>query len=196
MFVTKEKIILVDCDGVLLDWEYSFDGWMNRHGYKILNESREYNIKFKYDIGNKKALQLIRMFNESAQIRKLTPFRDAIKYVRKLHTDHGYVFHVISSLSDDEYSQHLRTKNLRELFGDTVFERYVYLDCDISKKQALLKYSNSNCWWIEDNIDNVIIGENIGLNSLIMSHNYNVDCPKNIERVQNWKDIYRKIIGN
>ena len=30
----KEKVILVDCDGVLLDWGYSFNRWMDRHGYE------------------------------------------------------------------------------------------------------------------------------------------------------------------
>jgi FMN phosphatase YigB (HAD superfamily) len=196
MLVRKEKTILTDCDGVLLDWEYGFDQWMDRHNYKILNQSNEYNVNVKYGISIEKAMRLVKMFNESAQIRKLSPLRDAIKYVRKLHIDYGYVFHIISSLSDDEYSRHLRTKNLRELFGDTVFERYMYLDCGASKKQALSKYKNSNCWWIEDNIQNAIDGKNLGLNSLIMSHNYNFKQPKNIQRVQNWKEIYQKIIDH
>ena len=37
MYVNKNKTILVDCDGVLLDWEYSFHTWMCRHNYKIID---------------------------------------------------------------------------------------------------------------------------------------------------------------
>ena len=29
----NEKLILVDCDGVLLDWQYSFLKWMKERGY-------------------------------------------------------------------------------------------------------------------------------------------------------------------
>ena len=29
----RDKVILTDCDGVLLNWEYAFITWMKRHGY-------------------------------------------------------------------------------------------------------------------------------------------------------------------
>ena len=35
-----DKRIIVDCDGVLLDWCYAFDVWMSEQGYKRL-ASRE-----------------------------------------------------------------------------------------------------------------------------------------------------------
>jgi FMN phosphatase YigB (HAD superfamily) len=120
----KDKLILVDCDGVLFDWEYSFDQWMKRHDYKVA-ETGHYQMDRKYGLEKKETMRLVRMFNESAWIRKLPPLRDAIHYVKKLHVEHGYIFHAITSLSNDDYSQHLRTKNLREMFGDTVFEKYV-----------------------------------------------------------------------
>lgn len=28
-----KKVILTDADGVLLDWEYAFDIWMQQHGF-------------------------------------------------------------------------------------------------------------------------------------------------------------------
>ena len=119
----KDKVILVDCDGVLLDWVYAFNQWMTRHGYEQ-QESNSYEIHTHYkDVDKKCAKRLVRMFNESATIRKLPPLRDAIKYIKKLHEDHGYVFHAITSLSNDQYAQHLRTKNLIEMFGPTVFEK-------------------------------------------------------------------------
>jgi len=117
----KNKVILTDCDGVILDWLYAFDQWMARHGYTVVEEG-QYQMELKYGLERAEAKRLVRMFNESAAIRKLPPLRDAIKYVRKLHEEHGYIFHAITSLSKDQYACHLRTKNLRELFGDTAFE--------------------------------------------------------------------------
>lgn len=195
----KSKVILVDCDGVLLDWEYAFDYWMNRHDYVPVMEG-DYRVHVRYGMQKSDAKRLIRMFNESAWIRKLPPLRDAIKYVRKLHENHGYVFHAITSLSNDQYAQHLRTKNLRELFGDTVFERYVYLDTGADKDDALIEYANSECYWIEDKPENAVVGQSMGLTSLLMNHQHNLDfdlmSESGIERVWNWKEIYEIIVGH
>jgi hypothetical protein len=192
-YATKEKTILVDCDGVLLDWEYAFNGWMTRHGYTVV-EGKEtvYKINERYGIERAEGKRLTRMFNESAWIRKLPPLRDAIKYVKKLHEDHGYVFHAITSLSDDPYSQHLRTKNLIELFGPTVFERYVYLDTGADKDEALEEYRGTDCYWVEDKPENADVGDRLGLDALLVAHEHNADvitC-EGVTRVLNWKEIY------
>ena len=33
--------VIVDCDGVLLDWAYAFNVWMLEQGYKKINEDRQ-----------------------------------------------------------------------------------------------------------------------------------------------------------
>lgn len=192
MIAQKNKTILVDCDGVLLDWEYAFDCWMHRHGYSVEVED-EYKMNIKYGLEKSEAKRLVRMFNESAWIRKLPPLRDAIKYVKKLHEEHGYIFHAITSLSNDQYSQHLRTKNLRELFGDSVFERYVYLDTGADKDEALLEYSGCGCFWVEDKPENADLGLRMGLESLLVAHGHNAYYSGDAIRVQNWKQIYELI---
>ena len=191
----NEKLILVDCDGVLLDWEYSFDRWMHRHGYQSVVSGDFYRMGDKYQITGKEAKRLIRMFNESAVIRKLPPLRDAIHYVKKLHQEHGYIFHAITSLSNDEYAQHLRTKNLRELFGETVFDKYVYLDCGADKDEALSQYEGSGCYWVEDKPANADVGLKFGLKSILMAHGHNKGYEGEAIRVHSWKQIYQTITG-
>lgn len=191
----KDKVILVDCDGVLLDWEYAFGQWMQRHGYDV-KETGNYEMDVKYGIEYNEAKKLIRMFNESAWIRKLPPLRDAIKYVRLLHQDYGYVFHAITSLSNDQYAQHLRTKNLRELFGDTAFEKYTYLDTGADKDEVLEPYRDTSCWWVEDKPQNADVGISIGLNSILVAHDHNRVYSGKARRVHNWKEIYKIITGD
>lgn len=189
----KNKVILVDCDGVLLDWEYSFDQWMKRHGYTVVKPN-EYKMSEKYGLSQVEGKRLIRMFNESANIRKLPPLRDAIKYIKRLNEEHGYIFHAITSLSNDQYAQHLRTKNLREMFGNTAFEKYTYLDCGADKDEALEEYKDTGCYWVEDKPANCEAGKKVGLNSIIMSHTHNMGY-NGCVRVSSWKEIYNMIVG-
>lgn len=192
----NEKVILVDCDGVLLDWIYAFTQWMDRHGYKVASEAPEgeYDIGVRYGIPYEEKERLVRMFNESAWIRKIPPLRDSIKYVRKLHEEHGYMFRAISSLSDDNYAGHLRTKNLIELFGPSVFESYVYLDTGADKDEALEQYRGTGCWWIEDKPENAALGTSLGLESILVDHPFNQDFDAQY-RCKNWKEIYELIVG-
>ena len=191
----KDKVILVDCDGVLLDWEYSFDRWMKRHGYEIAKDGHgKYRMFEKYGLEKQEAKRLVRMFNESATIRKLPPLRDAIKYVKKLHEEHGYIFHCITSLSKDQYAQHLRTKNLIEMFGPSVFEEYIYLDTGADKDEILKEYEPGH-WWIEDKPENCEAGKRAGHKSIIIDHPYNKDYHGAI-RVTNWREIYNLVTAD
>ena len=193
----SEKVILTDVDGVLLDWLFAYTQWMDKHGYTVVKGGEnEYDVTKRYGLDKVEKERLVRMFNESAWIRKLPPLRDAIKYVKKLHEDHGYVFRVISSLSNDYYAQHLRTKNLIEMFGPSVFESFLYLDTGADKDEALEQYRDSGCFWIEDKPENAILGQKIGLKSILVAHNFNNTREAQwLPRASNWKEIYEIIAG-
>ena len=45
--------------------------------------------------------------------------------------------------------------------------------------------------WIEDKIENALVGAEAGLDTLLMEHGHNMDCQhENITIVRNWKEIY------
>lgn len=191
----SDKLILVDCDGVLVDWQYGFFRWMREKGHEPVL-SNEYDIAKTFDLPKDKAKALVRHFNESAAMGWLPQFRDSIKYVRKLHEDHGYVFHCITSLSLDEYAGRLRRKNLEALFGKTVFEKVECLDCGADKDEALLPYKDSGCLFIEDKPENAISGINAGLQSVLITHDHNLNFDNSshgIIRVKYWKEIYEML---
>jgi FMN phosphatase YigB (HAD superfamily) len=189
-----QKLILVDADGVLLNWEYAFAIWMEEHGFsKIEGGQFIYDIGERYNIDKAQAKKLIRMFNESAAIGFLPPHRDAMYYVKRLHEEHGYVFHCITSLSKDINAQRLREMNLNKLFGATAFEKIVCLDTGADKNYALEEYAGSGCWWVEDKPENADVGYDMGLKSILMEHGHNMDhnCPYPV--VKNWKEVYNLI---
>jgi beta-phosphoglucomutase-like phosphatase (HAD superfamily) len=190
----SDKVILVDADGVLLDWFHSFAQWMDEHGYPIVMNG-EYQIEKTFNIPKDTAKGLARHFNESARIEHLPPFRDAIKYVRKLHEEHGYVFHCITSLSSDPYAGDLRRKNLKRLFGETTFEKIICLDTGADKDEALLPYKDTGCVWVEDKFENAIAGLNAGLTPFLIDHGHNQhQSHPDVTRVNNWKELYEMII--
>lgn len=184
-----KNTILVDADGVLLNWEYAFKLWMEEHGFELVeNHQLMYSMDQRYNIPKEQAKKLIKLFNESAMIGFLPPLRDAIQYVTRL-ADEGWSFVCITSLSTNKYAQKLRKRNLNKLFGDNVFTSVTCLATGADKDNALSKYKNSNMWWIEDKIENAIAGENLGLRPLLMEHAHNMGDDR-IRRVKNWKEIY------
>lgn len=200
----SDRLILTDCDGVLLNWVYPFSKWMKRHGYEVVNknELNDYDLSSRYGLPKDEISKLVRMFNESADIAFLPPLRDAVYYIDLLHRKHGYVFHVITSMSDYPTSQKLRIQNLEGLFGKTVFEKYIFCDTGADKDEALAPYTNSDLLWIEDSRKNAKLGLNIGLDSHMIEHVHNADynenlCDQNdyIPIHKNWKSLYEFITG-
>ena len=187
-----DKKIIVDCDGVLLDWAYAFDVWMGEHGYiRIPNTNHYYGQALRYGITEDEASRQIKKFNESGCIGFIPAFKDAVEYVNKLH-NLGWKFEVISSLDRDKYAQQLRERNLFHIFGN-VFD---FIDCgldyNIGKEEYLIKrYSGKEYYWIEDSVRNAESGLKSGLVSVIMDHDYNKEW-KGL-RVKNWKEIYQLI---
>jgi FMN phosphatase YigB (HAD superfamily) len=186
-----QSLILVDADGVLLNWEYAFAIWMEQHGHE-----KQPGFEFRYDIGERYGItkdqgrKLIKLFNESAAIGFLPPLRDAMYYVKRLHEEHGYRFHCITSLSTDVNAKRLREMNLAKLFGDTAFELVTCLETGADKNEALEPYRDSGCWWIEDKPENAEVGIELGLRSILMEHGHNMnhECPYPV--VKNWREIY------
>lgn len=192
----SDNIILTDVDGVLLNWEYAFNIWMEDHGFKkVENSAFLYNIGDRYGIDKMQGKKLIEIFNESSAIGFLPPLRDSIHYVKKLHEEHGYVFHAITSLSKDRNAKRLRQMNLEKLFGDTVFDEIVCLPTGADKDNALKPYAGSELFWIEDKIANAETGLKFGLRSILMEHGHNMDYDGPVPVVKNWAGIYRIIVG-
>jgi len=188
----KDKIILTDCDGVILDWEEGFSIWMEHHGHsKVEGYQFMYSIGDRYGIDKDQGNKLVKQFNESAAIGFLPPLRDAQYFVKKLHEQHQYKFICITSLSLDPYAKYLRKRNLKKLMGDAFLD-VVCLDTGADKDTILQEYGEkyTGNYWIEDKPENVNWGIDAGLNGILIEHGHNLDYNGDATIVKNWQEIY------
>lgn len=189
------KIILTDCDGVLLDWERAFHEWMDNKGYTVV-KTGIYNINEVYDIERTLSKRLVREFNESAWMGYLKAFRDARSGVAKLY-EAGYRFHCITSLSLDKKAKRLRMQNLENVFGKGTFKELICLDTGADKDEALEPYRDSGLYWLEDKTENAVTGADFGLRSILIEHAHNSDCnDERVKRLASWEAIADEIISN
>ena len=181
--------ILIDVDGVVLDWEPAFDAWMTKQGFRV-KKPDVYSQYVRYGFQRKKQCDiLVKQFNESAWIGYLKPLRDSVEWIRKFKQQ-GYKFDAITSLSEDECSGKLRAYNLEQVFGTDTFDRVLCIGTGADKDEALSKYDKGH-WWIEDKPENCIAGLKAGHKPILITHEYNKDFEhEGVIRANSWEDIY------
>ena len=190
-----KKMILTDCDGVLLNWEAGFITWMAQKGHNKV-DADEYDVAKAYGLEKTFAKNLVKEFNNSAWMGHLPALRDARSGVAKL-IDNGYSFMMVTSLSLDKYAKKARVKNLQNIFGKDVFNasNVVCLDTGADKDEALAKYVESGLYWIEDKTENAVLGADMGLKTILINHGHNQTCEDSrITRVANWAEICSLIL--
>lgn len=199
MGYSKEKLILCDCDGVLLAWEDHFHDYMQSQGHVRAYEHVTYWQETHYpELTVEEARKAVYNFNTSAWMMAIPAFRDARSGVARL-VEQGYRFHAITAMGTDPMAKKLRWINLEQTFGKDVFVELTTTDSydPDAKREALTQYQNSGLPWIEDSTKNALLGHELGLRSILMEHNHNRHLvADHIERVSSWANIYDLLVGS
>ena len=189
----KERIILSDCDGVLVNWNKGFESFMETKGHpKIADTEDDYSMAIRHGVNTLTAQALIKEYNEGPCIADLEPFADSIEYVKKL-ADDGFRFIVVTSISDAPEAKFYRTKNLAKLFGD-VFDDIHCITMGASKAHILMNWADTGYFWIEDHMRQAEAGYEAGLKTILIDHpyntHYNTDLFPKVSVTTPWKEIY------
>lgn len=194
----KDKIILSDCDGVLLDWRKGFLEWLPDHISNTLAsgamEEENFNNAFDYDMQHIDNLAV--EFNQSPAISRLEPCKDALEYVRRLG-DLGFRFRVCTAMGMSELSQQYREYNLYTVFGD-YFDEVSLRPVGGSKASWLEQYKDTGLFWLEDHVRHAQDGHNLGLQPIVVAdssneHYKDLEFPRTSHETP-WKDIYELIL--
>lgn len=193
--MSLNKTILIDCDGVLLDWVSGFVAWMSSKGYQAYDEHfGDYGLHKWFKVSEEEIHELVARFNESSAIGFLSPIKGAVDYVHMLYRD-GYRFRVITSMTDNPYSHALRDINLGNLFGP-IFDKIEFLPLRACKKEELQRQRDLfgpyvKTIWIDDHIYNAEVGEELGFETIVFGQLHNKEWPG--KRATSWGDLYIKI---
>lgn len=192
----KNKIILVDVDGTIVNWNSGFNKFMADSGLPQLpNTDNEYSITVRHGIPLPQAHKLIREFNESPLIAELAPFADSVEYISKL-VDSGFRFIAVTSLSDAPMAYKHRSTNLSNIFGD-VFDEINCLPMGACKSEILKRWKDTGYFWIEDHSQQAEAGHRVGLKTILINHPYNAYYISNlfptVSYITPWKEIYNMV---
>lgn len=195
--VNNQKVILTDFDGCCGNWDQAFQEFMFEKGYSpILNSEKYYRLAERYPcFTDAEIFEFVNELNTSERIAHLQPFRDSVKYIKKLHSE-GYTFICITALSDKAEARIYREQNLDNLFDKGVFDhsQMVCLKPRDSKYHSLKKWAGTGLYWIEDHFIHAESGHELGLKPILMSNPYNEQFKTDLfPRVNSWKEIYNII---
>lgn len=194
-----KRLILVDIDGVLLNWGKAFEKHVGEENHpnnmNSLDEFHSQNTSV--EVSN--TAELIKKFNDSPQIEFVEPYEDSVKYVKKL-AELGFRFVTISSSGSSLQLRERRIRNLNKVFGYQPFISHRFVDLFACKRQWLICFNGRGYPWIEDNYGNAKAGLKYGLRPYLIraDHNnhFNLESKDivNIPAKDSWHHIYISIL--
>lgn len=191
------KYILTDCDGVLLDWRSAFMTWMTDQGYDIINPNYPANFLHEgYGITHREISKLVNLFCNSSRIGFLEPLEHSVENILAIYKETGYKFVVITALGDDICTQRLRMDNLIRIYGNDIFQEFIFTSHD--KSEPLDRFKDNALFFVEDKFSNATLSLTFGIQSFIIKqpwnrHRINQISKSQIIEVDDWRDIRKHI---
>lgn len=194
--------VITDVDGVLLDWESAFEGWMTKHRNVVPNHSlspNTYNMEDKYGLKDQEILSHINEFNATVAFGHLAPVRDALEVVPGLLGTERFDWFWLSCARPDGDSDGHETAirrffNIKDVFGYPM--QGLCLKVRESKVSALKTFDPHKSVFIEDSLAHAMEGARAGFCTFLLDYPYNQTpnkMPNAIVRVRSWADIQRKL---
>jgi hypothetical protein len=181
------KILLTDIDGVVLDWQAHFNDYLDK--YYPDQELFDPTVFAQGETTGK----IIKEFNNTAWIGFLKPWKDSIEVLTELK-NLGWKIYGCTSMGTDQYANALRKKNVENLMPD-VFTQLDIIPFMQPKGNWLSQWRGSGAVWVEDKWSNAILGADMGIKTFLMKQSYNSKHDyAGVEKVDNWRQIYNKVI--
>jgi len=173
-----KPMILLDIDGVCLNWEKGLVNYMESHFPHVAEAGvfnpHAFDLTARYGMSRQEANQLVWDFHHHDWFAELDPMVGATEAVDRLRQVGKLV--AITACGTTDRTQQLRRKNLKLCFGNVFSE--IYCTNNFEEKRGYLSLYPSG-FWVEDHLKNAIMGAECGHKSYLISahHNQGVDHP-------------------
>lgn len=172
--ITPPSDLLLDCDGVLLDW---VGGFMRYAKYAIGKDldpkgPSDFNLCSWIECSEAELRQMIAEFNGGAGgfFGTLDPLPGAREALQAAHAQ-GRAMTIITACSTDPEIISERKKNLTDTFGD-IFKEIHFVDFLGSKRDLLSQFENVS--WVEDKAENALLGAELGHKTYLIRSSHNL----------------------
>lgn len=187
--------LLLDVDGVLLDWLGGFEQYLFQHAPELHRDfsglEHVENLEQLLGMSTAHMEDWIHKFHHDPQFEYLKPLPGAHAALRTLQPWVRMVCITASGRSPD--SSHMRKANLLRVFGD-VFDDVWCTDGSVEKPQYLRMYDAG--YWVEDTLANAIMGVKAGHTSFLMDAIYNTQAHDDqVRRVTNMPEVGEIILS-
>jgi len=199
--VDPRQTVIVDVDGVLLNWAAGFDLYMTKvAGLPPINVDYPHHRYERYcntelHEGHDAATlvaTLIKSFALSLSFGRLGPHEDSMKVVNELHRNYGVQFIAITSCGNDPDTINLRRQNINNLYGTAVTEIY-HVPIGESKEAYLnmLHQPDHPLIYIDDYWRHCTIAQSIGYRTFQMhtTQTGHKMAQSKIPRIYSWQRL-------
>lgn len=184
--------VILDCDGVLLNWDTTFALWM----FTTHNKRLDLDGPSKWDLGHwigcdhKRAMGYVHEFNHSDEFAYIEACPRALIGIDNL-VNAGHTLSVLTSCHDSVNVTANRKFNLQQKFGD-VFTRVTCLALSESKIGMLSNMSRGI--WVEDNYANATHGLDAGHDTFMVRRRHNAAMEKHSTPDITWMTDWAPVI--
>lgn len=187
------ETIVLDCDGVILDWHLGFYDWMRAQGHEVAHPyPAEYAMTSSYPGKTKDEIFAhIPTFNVSPDFGRLAQCHGAFAGVLALKIAFPAArVVVLSAVGDAPETHQMRRDNLAELPIDEI----VLVPHGVSKRPWLEKMAKPAVL-VEDHPGHAAAAAELGFTAVLIDRPWNRDeSPKGVHRVRSWADVYSTVI--
>lgn len=185
--VISNKNILLDCDGVLLDYVAGLKEFCMRQGIHPTSPAPLcYSMSPWLGVSNEEILDLIIAFNEEDErFAEIPAYDHAVKGVRRLK-EADWTITIVTSATTTPERQQMRQDNLDRFFGEDAFDEVLFLGLREDKETALRRFQPS--LWVEDNYKNALAGQKSGHQPIMINQTYNATERATSDATVLWAD--------
>lgn len=172
--MTSPRPLILDCDGVLLNWLAGFSAYASHRLGKplIADDNPSFDLSIWLGVDDKTVGDMIQAYNcgEGGFFGNLKPLPGAREALAAAHGA-GRKISVVTSCSTLPEVVAARETNLHRVFGN-IFDDIICLDPAVDKSPTLAAMPKGA--WVEDKYENAVTGADLGHDSYVIRYSYNV----------------------